>query len=481
MKTVLYARSSISTQEHSIDMQKALALEKIKSKGELFDDLYLDEAVSARKTELKERPELNRLMYDINRGLVTTVYVYKRDRLARNVIQAMELFELFRSHHVKVIFTADNEIPIQYSPAGEFFELIIAGFNQREANQIVQRIKETKYTMTRQGKHASGRIAYGYSIDQDKKYKVNEEQVGTVRKIYDMLNDTNCTSFSDVVREMQNQPWFPSNWDYNRVLSVIKNTMYKGIRQIEELGEYIEIQNENLVIVDELTWDKAQARLSTLRQTRSRQTNRVPMMLDGLLLCGKCGEPMFGKEKTDIYTRSYYTCKNHNYLCQSPELLEDAILEESANFIKQQFQNNFLEVYNLVHGDLIKFYENSIRESVEALEDFKLTLHNYTLSWLQNSTAELEQDLLYLYNQIKREELLQHHYPRKLAGLERQYHLMNTLHDSVDLVTEVLHYDAEKRKSLIHDVIQRIILDAPSLKIQFREPFNGVLGHASIS
>ncbi|ACT03368.1 recombinase family protein [Paenibacillus sp. JDR-2] len=430
MRTVLYARSSISTQEHSIDMQKALALEKIKNKGELFDDLYLDEAVSARKTELKERPELNRLMYDIKRGLVTSVYVYKRDRLARNVIQAIELFELFRSHQVKVIFTADNEIPIQYSPAGEFFELIIAGFNQREANQIVQRIKETKYTMTRQGKHASGRIAYGYSVDQDKKYRVNEEQAETVRKIYNMLIDTNCSTFADVVRDMQNQPWFPTRWDYFRVQSIIKNSMYKGIRKIEEFGEFVEIENENLVIVDELTWDKAQARLSSLKQPRSRQNNRVPMMLDGLLICGKCGEQMLGKEITDINTRSYYTCKKHNYLRQSPDLLEGAILEESAKFITQQFQTNFLEVYNLVHGDLIKFYEKSIRESVKALE--------------------------------------------------RQYQLMHTLHESVDLVKAVLQYDAEKRKSLIQNVIHRVVLDAPTLKIQFREPFNGVLGHANI-
>lgn len=154
------------------------------------------------------------------------------------------------------------------------------------------------------------------------------------------------------------------------------------------------------------------------------------MMLDGLLICGKCGEQMLGKEITDINTRSYYTCKKHNYLRQSPDLLEGAILEESAKFITQQFQTNFLEVYNLVHGDLIKFYEKSIRESVKALE--------------------------------------------------RQYQLMHTLHESVDLVKAVLQYDAEKRKSLIQNVIHRVVLDAPTLKIQFREPFNGVLGHANI-
>lgn len=56
MKTVLYARSSIKTQEHSIDMQKALALEKVKAKGIILDDLYLDEAVSARKPKFTNAP-----------------------------------------------------------------------------------------------------------------------------------------------------------------------------------------------------------------------------------------------------------------------------------------------------------------------------------------------------------------------------------------------------------------------------------------
>ncbi|QAY65032.1 recombinase family protein [Paenibacillus protaetiae] len=480
MRTVLYARSSISTQEHSIDMQKALALEKITQKGELFDDMYLDEAVSARKTEMKERLELNRLMYDIKRGLISTVYVYKRDRLARNVIQAMELFELFQSHQINVVFTADNEIPVQYSPAGEFFELIIAGFNQREANQIVQRIKETKYTMTKEGKHSSGPIPYGYKVGKDKKFQVDPEQAEIIRKIFDMMIDTTCITLPDAIREMERQPWFPSELNQNRVRSMIGNKMYKGIRKIEEFGNFVEIANKNLVIVDERTWDKAQARLSSLKQTRSRQSNRVPMMLDGLLFCGKCNGAMFGKEINDVKANSYYTCKNHNYLRQRPDLLEETILMECAKFISQQFKTHFLEVYNLVHGDLIKFYEKSFRESISAMADFKLTLHNYTLSWLQHSNEELEQDLLYLYNQIEREELLQQHYPKKLAGLERQYQLMQTLHDSVDLATEVLQYDAEKRKSFIQDVISRIVLNSPTLRIQFREPFNGGLGHVNV-
>ena len=445
MKTVLYARSSIKTQEHSIDMQKALALEKVKTKGFLFDDLYLDESVSARKTEIHERPELIRLVQDIKNGLVSTLYVYKRDRLARNVEQSMKLFELFRSKQITVIFTADNEIPIQYSPSGEFFELIIAGFNQREANQIVQRIKETKYSMTKQGKHAQGRVAYGYVVNKEKYYQIDPVQAETIKKLYDAIIETKCNTFSDFVRDIQRRNWFPEKWDYNRIQSLIGNTIYKGIRKIEEFGEYVEIENEELRIVDEPTWKKAQERMKRLIQTRSRRTSRIPMILDDLLFCGKCDNAMFGKEKTDISTRKYYTCKKHNYIQLAPDLLETMILEECAKFVTMQFQTYFPELYQLTHGDLIQFYQDSINESIKEIQLYKQRLYENTATWLQSPTPDLQEMLLQLHNCIRREEELQHYYPLKLDELQKQFHLIKELQQSVDLIIEL-------RLTLLHFV-----------------------------
>ncbi len=59
--------------------------------------------------------------------------------------QSMELYEPFLSTQATVVFIADKEISIQYSAAGEFFELIIGGFNERETSRIVQRIKNEIY------------------------------------------------------------------------------------------------------------------------------------------------------------------------------------------------------------------------------------------------------------------------------------------------------------------------------------------------
>lgn len=464
-------------------MQKALALEKVKAKGFLFDDLYLDDAVSARKTEIKERPHLSRLINDIESGLVSTVYVYKRDRLARNVVQSMELFELFRSKQITVVFTADNEIPIQYSPAGEFFELIIAGFNQREANQIVQRIKETKYTMTKQGKHAQGRVAYGYVVDKDKYYGQDPEQAKTIYNLYDAIIKTKCCTLSNFIRDMNRHDWFPSEWKNNRIQSLIGNTIYKGIRKIEEFGEYVEIENERLRIVNESTWSMAQERMNNLIQTRARKSSRSPMILDDLLFCGKCGTAMFGKEKTDVNTKKYYTCKKHNYIRLAPDLLEEIILKECARFVTGQFQTYFPELYQLTHGDLIQFYKDSIAESKKEIQKFKQRLYEETSTWLQSPSPDLQAMLIYLHNCIRREEELQHYYPLKLDELQKQFHLIKELQQSVDLTTEILSYNKSERKEFIRDIVFRIEIDYPSLRIQFRDPFKGkaVIADVSIS
>lgn len=182
---------------------------------------------------------------------------------------------------------------------------------------------------------------------------------------------------------------------------------------------------------------------------------------------------MFGKEKTDINTRSYYTCRKHNYIRLAPDLLEEMILEECAKFVTGQFQTYFPELYQLTHGDLIRFYQDSITESKKEIQLYKQRLYENTATWLQSPTPDLQEMLLYLHNYIRREEELQHYYPLKLDELQKQFHLIKELQQSVDLISEVLSYRDSERESFIRDIVYRIEIDHPSLRIQFRDPFKG--------
>lgn len=88
LKTVAYYRSSIDSQENSIEMQQNSVLTRSIDMALIIDEEYIDEAVSARKVSLKKRPALQKLLQDIDNNDVGTLFVFKRDRLARNVMDA---------------------------------------------------------------------------------------------------------------------------------------------------------------------------------------------------------------------------------------------------------------------------------------------------------------------------------------------------------------------------------------------------------
>lgn len=106
MKTALYARHSIkeAKQKTSMDSQTYEG-EMVALRNRLFiDERYLDPEVSARKRSITERPELNRLLCDIKAGIVKNVIVSRRCRLARNLSEHLDIYDIFGNTGLMLFF-----------------------------------------------------------------------------------------------------------------------------------------------------------------------------------------------------------------------------------------------------------------------------------------------------------------------------------------------------------------------------------------
>jgi site-specific DNA recombinase len=55
-----------------------------------------------------ERPALQRLLSDIDHGLIDVVVVYKIDRLTRSLTDFSRIVEIFDAHHVTFISTTQH-------------------------------------------------------------------------------------------------------------------------------------------------------------------------------------------------------------------------------------------------------------------------------------------------------------------------------------------------------------------------------------
>jgi len=120
---VIYTRVSSAAQ--SLELQETAAkryLESIDLSGDEETIIYLsDHDVSATKLKMDQRPKLVDLINLIEEGKVEKLIVYKRDRLARNFYEFVDLTKIFIKNNVEVVYTASNEPPFKDKLALEAF------------------------------------------------------------------------------------------------------------------------------------------------------------------------------------------------------------------------------------------------------------------------------------------------------------------------------------------------------------------------
>lgn len=482
MSVAAYCRKSIKSQEHSIDTQKILAREIAAKLNLVIDEYYIDDTISAKKTKIDERGELKRLIDDIESEKVITLFVYKRDRLARNVEQYMEIYELFKRKNLKVIYTADNEISLQYTPAGEFFELVIAGFNEKEVDQIHQRIRETKNTMVKKGKLQSGKIPYGYSVDKEG-YLIPDENIeDDINTIFEEFVEKDFKSFSAFVKYINKiginykVDQKLQSWRYSNLRTLIKNPIYMGIRFTSESnGEKYDFLNESLKVVDADLWEEAQRKYglnySRKKNIEVEDVKNMDFLLNGLIVCGECGLQVNGKVVNDKSGQrvGIYQCNKHSKHKMEKEIIEKQILSSSKLM--------FLEIANIRGKEILiqdfKNFEDDYMKNVKRLEEKIRGLENELAltseEWINSKNNErLKENMFKKLDVIKKnkEELSRYKYSiyflKKYPIEERfKYYKSNFNIDGLKI---------EKQIELIQDVVERIYLGPGAKFAKFKFP-----------
>ena len=139
----LYAR--VSTQEqaregYSIEEQADRLKKYCEAIGQQDYSLYIDPGFSGASME---RPELRRLIADVERGIISKVIVYKLDRLSRSQKDTLYIIE-----DVLLANGADFESITERfdtgTPFGRAMIGILSVFAQLEREQITERMKMGK-------------------------------------------------------------------------------------------------------------------------------------------------------------------------------------------------------------------------------------------------------------------------------------------------------------------------------------------------
>ena len=186
LHAALYCRLSIddgeNTESQSIQSQKKYLSDFAKKNGYLIRGFYIDDGFSGTNFN---RPEFNRMLNDIEKGLIEAVIVKDLSRFGRNHLEVgAYLDEIFLINDVRFIAIDDN-----YDNKGAIDEFATFKniFNEMYLKDLRKKIKST-FDFKAKTKLLNPRPGafYGLTVDKNGNYIIDEEAASVVRKIYSL-------------------------------------------------------------------------------------------------------------------------------------------------------------------------------------------------------------------------------------------------------------------------------------------------------
>lgn len=288
IKGACYVRVSTDNQleNYSIEEQTDRLKAYCKAKDIQIVKIYTDGGYSGGNVN---RPALQQMLQDIDKGLIDSVIVYKLDRLSRSQKDTLMLIEdCFLAKNVD--FVSVNENFDTSTPFGRAMIGILSVFAQLEKDQITER-----FTMGRIGRakngyfHGGGNAPTGYDYI-DGELIINDYEAIQVKDLYNRFlkgySIHNCWQY------MQQKY---GGWSSEvLVRNVLKNELYIG--KVKFKG--VAYQGNHQPIISEETFRQVQDLFNSSRRasdTFKRSPFKASTLLSSLIYCGKCGARFHGE------------------------------------------------------------------------------------------------------------------------------------------------------------------------------------------
>lgn len=216
-----------------------------------------------------DRPGLERLLADIDAGLVQMVVVYKIDRLTRSLADFAKLVERFDAADCS--FVSVTQAFNTASSMGRLTLNVLLSFAQFEREVTTERIRDKIAASKKKGLWMGGVPPLGYDPHPDPKTRglvVNAKEAETVRAIFDLYDDLGCLN---AVMHRTNEMGLRSKLHHfksgrvqggnpfsrGQIYALLRNPIYIG--KIRHKAKVWDGQHE--AIIDIAHWDRVQDKL----------------------------------------------------------------------------------------------------------------------------------------------------------------------------------------------------------------------------
>lgn len=353
-KAALYSRVSTLEQAnngYSLNAQKEQLENYAKAMNYSIVNQYSDGGHSGGNMD---RPELKRMIQDIEHQEIDVVIVVKLDRLSRNQRNTLYLIEdVFQKHNVG--FISLQESFDTTTSFGRAMIGIISTFAQLERDTIYERMFMGRKERAKKGLYrGSANVATGYSYIDGK--LVKNEYSKIIEEIFERYIDGESTYaiFIDLAAR------YPTLiYGNNMITRILDNPIYIGKIKFDD--EYHDGIHEP--IIDKETFNAAQEMRNQVSNKFKVDKTKRSALLARKIYCGYCGKTLVkqkfyqnykGKESNSEYHYGYYMCngkrtrntKKTGFKCSQPnkkvEEIDEIVLDKINSIELNEVRKNIV-------------------------------------------------------------------------------------------------------------------------------------------
>ncbi len=278
--------------------------------GEIYEEVRSGETIASR-------PEMQRLLQDVEAGRWDAVLVVEIERLARgDSIDQGIVAQTFRLSGTKIITPLKT-----YDPVDEYDEQFMEFglfMSRQEYKAIKRRMAAGRIAAVKEGKFVGKTPPYGYRRERCENGKgwtlrIEPTEAEVVRRIYAMHTELNY-GFQKIARTLNNEHIPAAKggaWAAYTVRTVLDNVTYAGMvywgkRPVVKAvrrdaathyhrpaaKDYLICKGLHEAIISMEIYEKSQSRRQTHKGIPVRNDTGLANPLQGILFCKKCGHMM---------------------------------------------------------------------------------------------------------------------------------------------------------------------------------------------
>ncbi len=374
MRAVIYARySSENQREASITDQIEVCTRYVNQHGWTIVGTYADAAVSGAS---RFRPEYQRLLSDLDRGIFDVVVVEALDRLGRKLADIADL-------HDRCGFASVNLHAVHVGEIGAMHIGMLGTMAQLYLTDLREKTWRGQLGRALKGKIPGGN-GYGYDIvgPNTGERRIDPSEAAIINRIFRQFGEGR--SPRAIARQLNldnipgpgGRPWGDTTirGQANRGTGVLNNALYAGrlewnrcsyikdprtgkrVARPNPRSKWEIIEVSHLRIVDPELWDRVKARQKKIgfaigRNEQGNALNRAHrrrFLLSGLLVCGCCGGAytIIGPDRYGCATRRSKGICSNAFSIGRAELEKRVLSGLSKRMMAPQLVAAFVDEFN---------------------------------------------------------------------------------------------------------------------------------------